>query len=40
MLSLSDALGQLLHGVQPVAERDRVPTASALGRVLAELVQA
>jgi molybdopterin molybdotransferase len=36
MLGLSEALTQLLHSVQPVAERDRVPTASALGRVLAE----
>ncbi|MCM5681058.1 molybdopterin molybdotransferase MoeA [Schlegelella sp. S2-27] len=36
MLSLEEALGRLLTCVRPFAEREQLPTAQALGRVLAE----
>lgn len=36
MLSLEEALERLLSGVRPFTEQERLPTAEALGRVLAE----
>ncbi len=38
LMALEEALQRLLADVTPVAEVERVPTQSAAGRVLAELI--